>query len=246
MATGEKLDTLRTNVARLGTITYLDFAPGGPKYPDQHQLRVSGNWEEEGPGHFYLPWAAAVAFTRAGVAAPDGYDTRPKYNGQPKLKVLHKGRVMLLKDEQGRSRVTTVTPVDDAGEVIELAAQPDPAPGPQTAGAPAAAAAPAKAPAKAAPAAPAKAAPAAAAPAPTSEEAREDIIRRWVELKESYALAAYVAAHGLAHALGTVVSDLDQQAVQAGAATILIRAEQLGIPTFRGVYKAVTKENGTA
>lgn len=50
----------------------------------------------------------------------------------------------------------------------------------------------------------------------------------WSQVGRDYYAAAYCAAHGLAKAMGCELKDLDQSAVQAGAATVLIQLEKQG------------------
>lgn len=63
-------------------------------------------------------------------------------------------------------------------------------------------------------------------PAPTAPVANGAL--SWPQIQRDYAVAAYTAAHALARALGCAITDLDQQAVQAGAATLLIQLERMG------------------
>ena len=50
----------------------------------------------------------------------------------------------------------------------------------------------------------------------------------WSQVQRDYTAVIYTAAHALAKGLGCAVTDVDQQAVQAGAATLLIQLEKQG------------------
>lgn len=50
----------------------------------------------------------------------------------------------------------------------------------------------------------------------------------WAQVQRDYTAALYTAAHAMAKALGCAVTDVDQQAIQAGAATIIISLKDRG------------------
>ena len=62
----------------------------------------------------------------------------------------------------------------------------------------------------------------------TTAEGTESRKINWAQVQRDYYAAAYCAAHGLAKAVGCKLTDLDQSAVQAGAATLLIQLERQG------------------
>lgn len=260
---GAKIPKLQTNIPRCGRIKAVYYAKSqNPEYGDQ--IKIVGTWENEGEGPFWLALPVIKAFTDAGLVAQ--VVGQVDNDGYAKFHVVStQQRVMIVKKEDGKKKVHEVHAINDAGQVVQLPAQPYPdvlnQPTPAaTAVAPAAPAAPA-APGAVAPPAPGAVAPAAPAVGPiasdprittgaalqdklTPEEKKQRAQKGWADLEERYGCALAISAFcqlKLARAKDPAleIGDLSATVIQAGAATILIESSKTMVPVIPGLAKAL-------
>ncbi|HWO88828.1 MAG TPA: hypothetical protein VNL98_06735 [Gemmatimonadales bacterium] len=227
-----RLEKLQTNIPRTGTLTAVYYAKSkNPEYGDQ--IKVSGRWEREGDGFFWLPLPVIDAFTDAGLVQYGGVK-----DGEPTWKVLHPTqRIAITRREGERNRkLTEVIAIDLQGNAVTLPPQPRTVlPTAEPVAVPAAAPAIGQPPAvPVAPAAPAVGVEPASAP--PAVDPRAQIRERWAELDERYGAAIAIAAYRLHEALGP---DVDPAVIQAGAATVLIETQKLALQAPPGLARAL-------
>lgn len=218
---------LQTNIPVVGLLKYADYATS--KEGDD-QVRLTGDWVELGPegekplgrGRFYLHLAVVGQLKDAGLIRERGRDKNgnPAYEviGTPKIRIVRREYV-----EEGKKKTETTVTADGAPP-----AQTSNGPAPQGQPTP-----PASAPA------PSTAPPANGAPKP---DPKARAIAGWRRLGADYAMCAVISARSLAAAKNVKVADLDEKAIQAGVATLLIAAEKRGLDTFPGIAKHVLSD----
>lgn len=226
--TGRPKVNLKTNLPLRGHLQYCDYAPG-KRFPEP-QIKLAlliddGGSYDPGPGQCFLHMAVLDDLLSQGIV-----QSLPEKEGVPQYQVLGRPHIEILKVEEGKRKHTTVRRLDGA---------PPAAAAPSTPTTAAAAPPTPPAPALAGASAPTGAPPRRTKPAPESNGDAQTIRKGWWLLMDSYKTATIAAAHGLSIALNCDVRDLDQRAVQDGAATILIRAEKLGLPPAPNMAKAL-------
>lgn len=208
---------LQDNIPVVGILKYADYAPS-EKGDDQ--IALKGDWVELTPdgekglgaARVYLHMSVRDQLLALGVLREDGQDK----NGHPAYKVNGAPKV----------RIVRATPVVDGKKQAITTATLDGNPAP-------------------APAAPKPTAQSAAArpangngtPPPAPPDRKVALLNGWRRLFADYVMATKIAAHGLAAAKGVKIADLNEQAIQAGAATVLIEGSRRSLESFPGMAK---------
>ncbi len=224
---GPKLKTPAENTYRYVTLVSAHYAPSSRGYDGE--VKLVGNFETEGAhSHWYAAWKVAEAMCAAGVLQQNG-DKFAVVPGQ-RISFIY-AKVAVGNDGGGSRHDWTVTARDAAGAAMGLNPYPAPIePGAQ--------ATPAAAQPQAQPAAAAQPQPGAQdAPEPTAAEqppddrAESKTKRGRQELGKAdalYGLCLVVAAYQQVRIFNVPAVELDAGALQAGAATMMIRLERLG------------------
>lgn len=109
-AQGSSTIKLKTNIPLIGVVQYADYAKTkNPEYSDQ--IKLKGNFDGHGEASVYLPLPVASALIKDNLARGNGTDR----DGNPAYQWLHKGKVQILKSEDGQKKFTTVTPLEKNG-----------------------------------------------------------------------------------------------------------------------------------
>lgn len=187
---------LQTNVPLVGVLQYVDFAKSKTEgWADQ--ICLKGHFDGHGEGRVYLSDWLAKPMLENGLIETNGLDR----DGNQAYKVLYKGRVQILREENGPKKFTTILPLD-ASTPAAGAVSPPPA------------TSPGRAPAES-PRSNSVAAPVSGPPSPDSEP--------WRALAAQYKRAAGIAIRTWAETIN------DEQALVAAAATVFIEANKRGL-----------------
>lgn len=236
---------LNDNLPMVGRIEDAFYNAARPNKQDPEKMmspdiRLSGRWTEMtvqgprdlGPGSVYVRAQFEQDLVALGILAVASYDAA----GLPKYRVTHPGPIQILRTAEGTKKLHAIT---WAGAPGTLAPGPVAGAGAPPQHAPPSAPAPAGPPASNGAGAPARPTP---TPAPDEDEdAKQERLRQqfadW--LSQGDALCAGLAlAH---HAAVTAGVPFTPETLQAGAATILIRAEKNHLPVWRGLGEAMVK-----
>ncbi|MHC4715430.1 MAG: hypothetical protein ACYS5V_00520 [Planctomycetota bacterium] len=210
-----------------------EFAPS-KQWPDNPEVKLTGNWETEGEGYWYANWKAVTALAQAGLVKQEPGDGT-------KFTAVAGVRFCIWRVLEGESahRWSVVTYDRDGATAVTFGAFPDPVkpqvapaagppppqgaqagpPSPQLSGAPSAPGTPPVAPAE--------------PPPQQSDEERKSATAKHhrqmlSEVDGLYGLCLAIAAYRQVQIFEIPMHELDQAGLRAGAATIMIRLEHLG------------------
>ena len=217
-----KMKPPELNAYRYGTLTAAEFAPS-KNYPDNPELKLTGNWEGEGDGYWYANWKAVTALCAAGMLT--------QLSGDGKMFQVTPGTRFCVyrKSGEGDAHDWFVVVYDAADKQITLppttvpfkpaaatvlvtegpASGSPPPPPAQLSGQPSAPGTPPVQPAN----------------GEAKKEREREMVHR-VDILLGAALA--IAAYRHVQIAGKPLEDLDEGAVQDSAATVMIRLEHLG------------------
>ena len=216
------------NAFRYGKLTGAEFAPSTRfDHPD---IKLSGNWETEGEGHWYANWKAVTALAQAGLLRQMPGDGRQFqaitgvrfciYRQSAGGDSMAHDWFAITYDTQGQA--TTLEAFADPVEPQGAAAPPPPdqaaggPPPPQTAQA-------------AGGPPPPQPLPGTSAPPGSADGAMAAHHRNMlVKIDARYGLSLVVAAYQQVRLFGVPVTGLDPQGLQAGAATVMIQLSRDG------------------
>lgn len=235
---GKKLDAPEIGAFRYGTMTEAVFAKSKFKH---HEVKLIGDWEGEGLGYWYAPWKAAIALARAGLLNQMPGDGK-KFNAVTGYRFC----VYRVQGEDDAHDWFAIA-YDAQDQEIALGSFPDPvepqdgaqaAPpppgqpgGPLVAGTPGQ---PGQPPAQLSgqPTAPNTPPVAPATNGSAAEQRAETNGKRQRQLEAKvdafYGTCLAVAAYQQVRVFGRPSTELDPSALQAGAASVMIRLENLG------------------
>jgi hypothetical protein len=237
---GKKLDAPEIGAFRYGTMTEAVFA----KSQFKPQVKLIGAWESEGLGYWYAPWKAAIALARAGLLNQVPGDGK-KFNAATGYRFC----IYRVQGEDDAHDWTAIA-YDAQGQELALGSFPDPvepqdgaqaAPpppgqpgGPLVAGTPGQPGAPVAPPPQLSghPSSPntPPVAPATNGSVASQREETNGKRQRQLEAKVDafYGTCLAVAAYQQVRVFGRPSAELDPSALQAGAASVMIRLENLG------------------
>jgi hypothetical protein len=222
MTTSAKSTTIKllTNVPLIGVLNYVDFSKSKTEgWSDQ--IALKGHFDGHGEGRVYLSDWLAKPMIENGIIEAAGTDR----DGNQAYKVLYKGRVQILREENGPKKYTTILPLDQAATPAAGAVSPPPAASPRTA-APAATGTGGGSP---------QAVPA-SGPASTKEDGE------WASLHRNYRRAIAVAIR----AWGENQLPLEGEVLVAAAATVFIEANKRGLTVPAPVEKLSPEQKAEA
>lgn len=233
---GTQLKPPELDTPRYGTISEVAYQLS--KQYKHHQVKLVGNWENEGQGHWYANWKAVAALAQAGMLQQQPSDAK-------KFLPVTSHRFCIWRQAVGgdsKAHDWFVIVYSPEGNEIKLGTFPDPVEPQDTPTAPPAA--PTSAPV--APSAPTAApGPPQAAPAPnrqlTAEELKARDREQLAETAELYATALAIAATEQVRTFRRPTWRIGDQAIQAGAATVLIALRDAGVRLHPGQAKALRK-----
>lgn len=230
---GTQLKPPELGVARYGTIREVAYQRS--KQYKQHQVKLVGNWEQEGDGHWYANWKAVTALARAGMMQQQPGDGK-------KFLPVTSNRFCIYRQEAGgesKAHDWFVIVYSPEGNEIKLGTFPDPV---EPQDAPAAPSAPTSVPVPPSAPTPASGAPQ-ATPAPnrqlTPEELKVRDHEQLAETAELYATALAIAATEQVRTFRRPTWRIGDQAIQAGAAIVLIALRDAGVRLHPGQAKAL-------
>ena len=227
-------------VARYGTISEVAYLRS--KQYGHHQVKLVGDWEQEGHGHWYANWKAVTALAQAGMMQQQPGD------GKKFLPVTSHRFCIYRQAAGGESKAHDwfVMVYDPQGNEIKLGTFPDPVE-PQDAAAPPSQPSggvsppPPTGPPAAGPPSPPSSPPAPANRQMTPEELKARDHEQLAETAELYATALAIAATEQVRTFRRPTWRIGDQAIQAGAATVLIALKDSGVRLHPGQAKALRK-----
>ncbi len=225
---GTRIKSPALGTYRFGTLTGAVYSQS-KKYKTS-ELKLIGNFEGEGQGHWYAPWKAVVAMTRVGILQQIPGDGKKFAVTGQRFSIY---RVPIQTDTGQTAHEWTAVAVDPAGNTINAGSFPDPFE-PQDSDAPQATpaqpqpTAPTQQPEQQIAPPPGSSAPADPNPPTNGETKAQRAQRLAAEVDTFYGLSYAIAAYRQAQALGRPSSQINEEALQAGAASVMICLERLG------------------
>ena len=234
---GEHLKAPELTEWRNGTLTgaYYYQSKIGKK---RSEVKLVGHWEGEGHGYWFAPWKAVVALAAAGLIRQRAGDPeRFEVTADQRLGIYR------VKVKDSKAHDWKAFALQQNGDAVAPALEPfevrDPRPadgnGDAAATAPSAPAAPSAPQAEPEPDPPAEQ----ETRRPTTEERAARDREHMAEVAELYAAALAIAADAQVRTFRRGTNEINAEALQAGAATVLISLREDGVRAHPGQARAL-------